>query len=69
MTGFFDGISGILDEIAPSALLPHNDAGNSKFFVMTKKRKSGDFYRDCPVKPDNDTELRNSRIPIYLKVI
>ena len=25
--------------------------------------KSEDFYRDCPVKPDNDTRLRNSRIP------
>ena len=32
-------------------------------------RNSGIPYRDCPVKPDNDTELRNSRIPIYLKVI
>ena len=35
------------------------------FFVMRssdqagddRKRKAGNFYRDCPVKPDNDTAL------------
>ena len=50
-------------EIASVALLPRNDAGNSRIPSIRdppiksgddKKRKSGDFYRDCPVKPDND---------------
>ena len=35
------------------------------FFVMRssdqagddRKRKAGNFYRDCPIKPDNDTAL------------
>ena len=38
---------------------------NSRFIVMRssnqvgddRKRKAGNFYRDCPVKPDNDTAL------------
>ena len=52
--------------------------GNSRFILRNSKficdeilrssrgmtqGKSEDFYRDCPVKPDNDTRLRNSRIP------
>ena len=31
--------------------------------TMTQSGQVGDFYRDCPIKPDNDTRLRNSRIP------
>ena len=39
--------------------------GILEFFVMRssdqvgddRKRKAGNFYRDCPVKPDNDTAL------------
>ena len=27
-----------------------------------RKRKLGDFYRDCPVKPDNDIRRRNSSL-------
>ena len=47
-----DGIlDGILNEIAPSALLPRNDTGNSKI-----------PYRDPRVKPEDDI-VENSRIP------
>ena len=44
---------------------PRISIWNSRLFVMRssdqvgddRKRKAGNFYRDCPVKPDNDTAL------------
>ena len=32
-------LDGILNEIAPSALLPRNDAGNSRIFVIASEAK------------------------------
>ena len=58
-----DGISAMMDEFRIYCdEIPQSSWG------MTKKVKSGDdkeharrdFYRDCPVKPDNDTRLMRS---------